>query len=157
MLDMSEILLTGDRELKAKLKRLPRQLQNKVLRQSVSMGLTPLKSTAVRLAKQKFKSDTIAKMIRKKSGRSRRGYGVYGMIYVSKDSKSRSDSGKPPTVNGRVVPFSVIAQILEFGHKDGRVPAKSYMREARNMAGGKAMSRMKMAIRSKISSIGGKR
>ena len=122
---MASIEIVGDKELERELKELAATSARSIMRPAINAGLTPIKKRAVSLAKSNFKSDTIAKEIGKSVKKARRRGGITGMVYVKPQPE------RMVKVNGREVPFEVVANILEFGRKDGSLPARSFMRKAR--------------------------
>ncbi len=104
------------------------------MRPAISAGLTPIRRRAIQLAKSLFGSDTIAREIAKSTKKSKGGSGITGMVFVKEQPE------RTVTVKGRKVPFEVVAQILEFGRKDGSLEEKSFMRKAREEKREEALS-----------------
>jgi len=131
------IRIAGDKILAKKLKKLADTSARKVMRPAINAGLTPIRKRAIELAKANFKSDTIAKEIGKSAKKSRRGSGVVGKVFIKKQPN------RTIKIKGKQVPFEVVANILEFGRKDGSLQARSFMRRAREEMGGQAIIKVR--------------
>lgn len=119
------IELVGDKKLQKQLEMLKDSVVRQVMKPAYSKALTPINKEAKRLANQNFNSKTISKMIGKKVSVSKRGKGLVGKVYVRPDK-----TGRTIDIEGRQAPFEVVANIQEFGKKDGSLPARPFMRPA---------------------------
>jgi hypothetical protein len=122
-------------------------VEKKIIRNAIAQGLKPIMARAKSLAKSNFKSNTIAKMIGKKVYTNKRKQ-IIGKIFV-KEQKDRMVK-----VQGKDVPFNVVANFLEFGRLDGSLPARSYMRRARDEARGKALQIVETEIQNGLKKYG---
>ncbi len=116
--------IIGDKQIEAQLKNLGRNAERRIMRPAVSKALTPVNRQAKANARAQLSSSTISRMIGKRvwSNRNRR---VVGKVYVRPDK-----TGRTIILEGRVVPFEVVANILEFGRKDGSMPPRPMVRVA---------------------------
>jgi hypothetical protein len=130
MLNIEKVV--GLKGIVKNIEKVQRAVEKNIMRNAVSQGLKPIMERAKSLAASNFKSNTIAKMIGKKAYLNKKKQ-IIGKVFV------RPQPDRTVKLQGRDVPFEVVANVLEFGRKDGSLPARSYMRRARDEAGGKAL------------------
>jgi len=123
--DIVGINIIGDKALEKELRELYQGVRLSIMRSAINAGLTPILKRAISLAKSNFKSDTIAKHIKKSAKNKNKKKGVVGKVFVEEQPERKIK------LEGREVPFEVVSNILEFGRKDGSLPARSFMRRAR--------------------------
>ena len=119
----SAISLVGDKELEKTLLKLSDRAAAMVMRPAISAGLTPVMKEAKLISNQKFKSDSLAKLIGKKAWSKKDK--VSGKIFMLPNKSTRTIK-----IKGKDVPFEVAANIQEFGRKDGSLESHAFMRPA---------------------------
>ena len=138
-------VVKGVPQLEMRLRRIENREALKIATLGIREGLKPIKKRAQELAKANFKSETISKMIRSKAKKG------IGKVYINKMPD------RTVTVEGREVPFEVVANILEFGRLDGSMPPRSYMRRAREEKGKEGLEIAKKVIAGGVNLLNRKR
>lgn len=138
------VLLVGDKQLKLILNQLSGKVSQRIMVKSIRKGLLPVKREAKRLSNSQFKSDTIAKLITVKAGKTRHG-DAYGKVFVSPTKAQRTIK-----LEGRDVPLAVAANIQEFGRKDGSLKPHPFMRPAMDSKRGEAVTRLTLTARQEL-------
>jgi hypothetical protein len=121
------VTIDGDKELLRNLKSIREGSAKRIMRKAITAGLLPVQQEAKRLVKARSLKRLIARRASVKST------AVNGMVYV-KTAKDRTI-----TLEGREVDFSVVANILEFGSQSRKIPARRFMRGARESQGPRGM------------------
>ena len=118
--------MIGDKQLRKNLNALQEKISDRIMLKGIRSGLVPIGREARRLARSQFKNNAIAKMISRKAARTKDKDKLYGKVYIN-DKKTEHAK---ITVYGELQSFAAAAGIQEYGTRDGRVPAKPYMRPA---------------------------
>lgn len=137
-------LIEGDQALARKLAGLPDKVQAKVMRSAMSRGLTPLAQAARRLQRH----PSLRKLIAKAVVRRKRDRDWIGKVYM-KPAKERT-----VRIDGRVVGFEVVGNILEFGSLKRHIAPQPFMRPARRQAGPAAIRALADQVRKKLRQMG---
>jgi len=142
----SMLEITGDKKLAKAILALPDKVQKKVVRSSLSRGLTPIARTARK--NQQHKS--LKKLIGKSVIKRKRDKMYAGKVYM-KPSKDRTIMLK-----GREVGFEVVGNILEFGSAKRNIKAQPFMRPAAIQSKGAALHAFAEQARKKLKTMGAK-
>lgn len=115
--------LIGDKELQKTILSLTDNCAKKIMRPSIVAGLKPIRKEARANADSKFKSDSLSRLIGIKAKAKKDK--VFGKVFMRPDK-----SGRTIKIKGKEVPFEAVANIQEFGRKDGSLEPHAFMRPA---------------------------
>lgn len=132
--------MIGDKELQKTILNLTNSAAKKIMRPAVANGLKPIKKEAKTIADQKFKSDSLSRLIGIKARAKKDN--VFGKVFMVPRKTDRTIK-----IKGQEVPFEVAANIQEFGRKDGSLEPHSFMRPAMDNKRSEAMKKVEEKAR----------
>jgi hypothetical protein len=117
--------MQGGADLMAQLSGMSKSARNKIVKPALAAGAKIVAKAVRRHARGGlFKSDTMAKMVKVKVWNSKRRRGeTVAKVYADERVDKRTVK-----VQGRNVPFAVVANIQEYGKKDGSLPPHPFFR-----------------------------
>lgn len=128
---LEQTMLVGDEETLAVLRDMKGSAERAVMRSAIGAGLTPIRKEAQKRAPADEKH-RIKKHLKKRTYTSKgRKKEIIGLVYVA-------DSEETTMFKKRKVPWTVVANFLEFG--TSTIPAKAFLRGARESKKASAMA-----------------
>jgi len=120
----------------------------KFVKPAVEVGVKKIGQAAKRNAKVNVKGLTISKMVTYKTW-SRAG-SVFGRVMA----QTKKIGDRTVKIDGREVPFEVVANILEYGSSTRNIKARHFMKRAYEVEGKKAKDQILRQLINKINVLG---
>jgi HK97 gp10 family phage protein len=132
MRETAGLTIIGDKELRKSLQRMGSRSISAIMRPAIRAGLEPI----YQQARANTPWPSIRKMIKRKVRITKRT--VHGVVQIGDANKSRLGQ-RVVKYKGRLIDFSFVAWVLEFGSRKQHIRARAFMRNARAQRGEEAM------------------